>query len=257
MVAKNYMRKIICYLCGGFAAFNLMVIFPAFMSGAPADWIGWRFLFVLIFGSICFFLAKKKTKTEEPIIVASGNKKQKDECKIQEKKKEDNVQNEQSSLFASSTTEAMSKTLFKIASEAISEVIETSGGLNQRGLCEAIMFNSSIILNDPIFKQKSYYKTVSDDYLILLYYLTKRQRTDLEKNELIDFINDRLEFYSAEYDKLVGENQYTPTWVYSTFYITPLEDEPKPCLDVLQVMTFQVGLTRMACKVHELLLNKM
>ena len=60
-----------------------------------------------------------------------------------------------------------------------------------------------------------------------------------------------MEFYSSEYNKLRNEKQYSPMWVYSTFYLAPLEDDPKPCLDILQVMTFQVGLIRMAYKVHE------
>ena len=156
-----------------------------------------------------------------------------------------------SSLFTSPESEKKAKELFKIASDAILEIINVSGSLNKKGLCEAIMFNSNIILNDPVLQQKSFYEATSNDYLMLLYFLIQQQRTDIKGERLINFINERMEFYSSEYNKLRNEKQYSPMWVYSTFYLAPLEDDPKPCLDILQVMTFQVGLIRMTYKVHE------
>lgn len=143
------------------------------------------------------------------------------------------------------------KKLFKIATDSISEVIEVSGKLSRKGICEAIMFNSNIILNDAVLKLSPCYDAVSDDYLVMLYCLIREQRTDLNDNELVDFINERMEFYSKEYENILKKDRYTPMWVYSTFHVAPLEDEPKPCLDILQVMTFQCGLIRMACRVHE------
>lgn len=247
------MKKIICYLCGGFAAFNLIVIFPALMSGAPVNWIGERLLCVLIFGGICFFLWKKKNgKTDKPIMTVYGNKKEINSTKVNEvSPKGDMEDSKQDSLFSSPATEVMAKKLFTIASDSISEIIAASGKLDKKGLCEAIMFNSNIILNDPVLQQKSFYEATSNDYLMLLYFLIQQQRTDIKGERLINFINERMEFYSSEYNKLRNEKQYSPMWVYSTFYLAPLEDDPKPCLDILQVMTFQVGLIRMAYKVHE------
>lgn len=143
--------------------------------------------------------------------------------------------------------------LFKIAADSISEVIEVSGKLSKKGICEAMMFNSNIILNDAVLRLSPSFGTISDDYLVLLYYLVREHRKDLNVDELVDFINERMGFYSKEYENLLKKDRYTPMWVYSTFYLAPLEDEPKPYLDMLQIMTFQVGLIRMACKVHELL----
>lgn len=141
--------------------------------------------------------------------------------------------------------------LFKIAADYISEVIEMSGKLSKKGICEAMMFNSNIILNDAVLRLRPNYSTISDNYLVLLYYLVREQRKDLNDDELVDFINERMGFYSKEYENLLQKDCYTPIWVYSTFYVAPLEDEPKPCLDILRVMTFQRGLIRMACRVHE------
>ena len=158
------------------------------------------------------------------------------------------------SLLSLPTTEEMAKYFFLIATNAVSEIISVSGRLNKRGICEAIIFNTNIILNNTALKQKSYYKAVSDEYLFMLYLLVQQQRTDLSQEELINFINKRMEFYSSQYNKLLDkEKQYAPILVYSNFYLTPLENKPKMCLDVLQVMTFQVGLIRMVCKVYELL----
>lgn len=251
---KGSMKKVICYLCGGFAAFNLLVIFPALMSGAPANWLSERVICVLIFGGICFLFGKKKEKKSDTSVmtIPENKKSEVNSIKVNENKSKENIGN-QHSLFSSPTNEIIAKKLFKIASNAIEEIISVSGKLNEKGLCEAIMFNFNIILNDPVLHQKLSYKAISDDCLVLLYFLIKQQRTDLEKEELTNFINERLDFYSSEYNKLVNEKQYTPQWVYSTFYLFPLEDEPKPYLDILQVMTFQVGLIRMACKIHELL----
>lgn len=247
------MKKIICFLFGGFAVFNMLVIFPALMSNAPAGWITERIICAIIFGGISYLLARKrKTQQEESTMVAYANEKQenKDAAEEVEKLKE---KSKEESLFSSPESEAKAKSLFKIASDSISEIINVSGSLSKKGLCEAIIFNSNIILNDPVFKQKSYCKIVSDEYLILLYFLIREQKGDLNEDKLASFINERLEFYSSEYNKLVNDKQYSSMYCYSTFYITPLEDEPKPSLDVLKVMTFQVGLIRMACKVHELL----
>ena len=74
------MKKFICYLCGGIAAFNLIVIFPALMSGASASWAGERFLYGLIFGALCFIffiINKEKGKIETPITTVNGNKNKK------------------------------------------------------------------------------------------------------------------------------------------------------------------------------------
>lgn len=257
------MKKFICYLCGGIAAFNLIVIFPALMSGASASWAGERFLYGLIFGVLCFIFSinkKEKGKIETPIMTVNGNKKQETNSIITQNRLKTNREDDKHNpLEFSPATDVIAKYLFKIASSAIQEIINASGRLNEKGLCEAIMFNSNIILNDPILHQKPFYKAVSEDYLLLLYHLIQQYRTDLKDEELANFINERMEFYFSEYNKLVNEKQATPMWVYSIFYLAPLEDEPKPCLDNLQVMTFQVGLIRMACTVHELLdklLNK-
>lgn len=247
------MKKIICYLCGGFAIFNLIVIFPALMSGAPASWIGGRAISIFIFGGICYLLVQKKTTTlEKPIIIESVNKKE--ENTIAQNNNEQNCRQE--SLFTSSATESIAKELFKIATDSITEIIETSGPLNKKGICEAIIFNTNIILNDAVFKQMNYYDNVSKDYLVLLFFLIKEQRNNFGKKELINFINERMKFYSSEYNKLINERQHSAMWVYSTFYLAPLEDEPKPYLDILQVMTFQIGLIRMSVKVNEFLEQK-
>lgn len=247
------MKKFICYLCGGFAAFNLMAIFPALMSGAPANWVGERIFCVLIFGGICFFLCrKKKENSDKPVMTIYGSRKEINSTQVNDIKPKENIEeSKKSSLFSSPATENMAKELFKIASDSISEIINISGKLNEKGLCEAIIFNSCIILNDPILQKKPFYEATSNDYLILLWFLIQQQRKDLKEEKLMNFINERIEFYSSEYNKLRNEEQYSPIWVYSTFYLAPLEDEPKPCLDILQVMTFQVGLIRMSCKVHE------
>lgn len=253
------MKKLVCYLCGGFAVLNLLVIFPALMNGARANWIGGRVLCVLFFGGICYLLLKKKNKqSDKPITTVYEDKKENNGIKVGENNSKERMKDDKKgSLFSSSATEGAAKELFKIASGSTSEIIATSGKLDKKGLCEAIMFNSNIILNDPVLQQKSFYEAISNDYLMLLYFLIQQQRGDLKGERLINFISERMEFYSSEYNKLRNEKQYSPIWVYSTFYLAPLEDEPKPCLDILQVMTFQVGLIRMAVRVHELLDNNL
>jgi hypothetical protein len=83
--------------------------------------------------------------------------------------------------------------------------------------------------------------------------LIRKERPDLDTKGLSEFLDGRLNFYAKEYNKLLGENQYSPMWVYSTFYLAPLEDEPKLSLDPLELIIFHTGLIKMANKVHELL----
>lgn len=250
------MKKIIQYLSGGFALFNLFVILPALMSGAPANWIVERIICTIVFGGICFFLGKKNNnKSNQPIRTIYGNKNEGIKSTNTNNKFYENMESREQSSLLSSTTEEIAKKLFNIAANSISEVTSVSGSLDKKGLCEAIIFNSNIVLNDPTLKQKASYNTISDYYLILLYFLIKQQRTDLSRDKLINFINARMEFYSSEYNKLIGGGQYTPIWIYSTFYFNPLADEPKLCTDIMQVMVFQIGLIGMISKTHELLDN--
>lgn len=163
---------------------------------------------------------------------------------------------DEQTLQSSTTQEVIAKELFAIASSSVSEIMKVSGILSQKGLCEVVMFNSSIILNDMTFKGKPYYDAVSGNYLGMLLALIETQRRDLDENELMTFINKRIKSYSDEYDKLTTDGQYVPIWVYSTFYLAPLEGKVKPNIDILQVMSFQIGLIRMATKVHDLLVEK-
>ena len=124
---------------------------------------------------------KKMEKVDKPIMTVYGNKKEINSTKVNEvNPKGDMEDSKQDSLFSSPATEDIAKKLFKIASDSISEIIAVSGKLDKRGLCEAIMFNSNIILNDPVLQQKSFYEATSNDYLTLLYFLIQQQRTGLK-----------------------------------------------------------------------------
>lgn len=156
-------------------------------------------------------------------------------------------------LFESPELEKQAKSLFLVASDAVSELISYSGKLEKRGICEAIMFNSNLILNEPKLRLKHNFSDIEDGYLTLLFFLIQRERPEKTTEELFSFIDERLSFYSEEYNKLMNKDKYLPMWVYSTFYLVPLEDEPKPCLDVFEILSFQLGLFAMVEKVKELL----
>lgn len=157
------------------------------------------------------------------------------------------------SVFESPKSESQAKALFSIASDAISELISVSGKLDRKGICEAIMFNSNLILNHPNLNLKHNSENIQNDYLVLLLFLIKKEKPQKSTEELVSFINERLDFYFDEYNKLISENRYSPMWVYSTFYLAPLEEEPKPCIDAFKIMSFQIGLIAMVKKVNELL----
>lgn len=157
------------------------------------------------------------------------------------------------SVFESPKSENQAKALFLIASDAISELINVSGKLDRKGICEAIIFNSNLILNHPSLSLKYNSESIQNDYLVLLLFLIKKEKPQKSMEELLSFVNERLDFYFDEYNKLISEDRHSPMWVYSTFYLAPLEDEPKPCIDVFKIMSFQLGLIAMTKKVNELL----
>lgn len=156
-------------------------------------------------------------------------------------------------VFESTKSESQAKTLLLIASNSISELINYSGKLERKGICEAIMFNSNLILNHPNLNQKHNSQGIQDDYLVLLLSLIKKEKPEKNTDELLSFIQERLDFYLNEYNKLVNEDKYTPMWVYSTFYLAPLEEEPKACMDIFKIMSFQLGLIAMLKKLNNLL----
>jgi hypothetical protein len=242
--------KVLSFLFGGFAVFNLLTALPAMFSGAPAGWIFERIICGIIFGAVSYFLARKAKNNQAKKTNTNNSDSQKSVANNSEDR---NTNNSQQQLFTSQKTEDIAKKIFLVASNSISEVIEESGALTKKGICEAILFNTTIILNDKLFNLKTDCQSIKDDYLILLLLLIRKERPDLDTKGLSEFLDGRLNFYAKEYNKLLGENQYSPMWVYSTFYLAPLEDEPKLSLDPLELIIFHTGLIKMANKVHELL----
>ena len=153
-------------------------------------------------------------------------------------------------VFESPKSESQAKALFSIATNAISELISYSGRLESKGICEAIMFNSNLILNHPNLTLRHNFQSIQNDYLVLLLFLLKKERPKKSIEDLLSFIQERLDFYFDEYNKLLHEDKYSPMWVYSTFYLAPLEEEPKPCVDVFKIMSFQLGLVAMLNKLN-------
>lgn len=250
------MRKIICYVSGVFAILNFIVIFPALMDNAPAYWIKGRIFCAIVFGGLCYFLAKKKHSNKENTNVANTKIQESKIISVNIESQKVDEQDAEESEFISSSTEQMAKDLLVIASNAISEIINISGKLTRKGLAEAILFNSYRILNDPLLQKQSYYDALSDDYLLLLYFFIKDHKPDLDSAGVLLFIQNRLNFYAGEFHKMTTDKNYSSLWIYSAFYHTPMEDKIAPKPDVAATILFQVGLIKMTHRITEVLHNK-
>ena len=157
------------------------------------------------------------------------------------------------SIFNSPQSEQDAKDLFLVASNSISALIESYKPLSKQGLCEAMMFNTNLVLGkgapNPVMQRD--WEHIEDGYFTLLIYMIQQQRPDKSEEELVSLINERLQFYTDEYNKLMSESTYTPMWVYSTFYLGPLQDEPIASVDILEILSFQMGLYKMISEVEK------
>lgn len=149
--------------------------------------------------------------------------------------------------FNSPETEKQAKDLLIIASNGAKLLGESYKELSRKSFCEVILFASTLILGNTRLNENPNFKSLEEDYFLLLYFLLKKEILYKSSNELFDLINDRLYFYHEEYGELVKKNiYYTPLFIYNRFYKYPLGDESvNNASDVVEVILFNAALLKM------------
>lgn len=117
--------------------------------------------------------------------------------------------------------------------------------LTDEGKFEVILFNSLSVLNHYQSEYPEKYSEIEEEYFKSLFNQADTFNLHFDTEELADFINSRLRFYSGEVDKLYDGGQYMPAKIYNAFYENPLCNEPEVSMDLVQVMSFYAALTDM------------
>jgi len=158
----------------------------------------------------------------------------------------------------SKKSETLAKKLLEVAGNAIGILKQSYPmDISRKGFCEILLFNTNLILNIARKKNHANWQNVEDRYLELLYHLVKIELPNKTINEVEGFVNERLSFYTCEYVKISTDKNYSPMFLYSNFYLTPLsEEEPIGSSDMLQILRFHTGLITMTDWIYKQLKNK-
>jgi hypothetical protein len=140
--------------------------------------------------------------------------------------------------------------LFFVAKGGIVE-LKRYRDLNNEGKFEVILFNSVIVLNYYQRKYPKQYSEIEEEYFKSLFNEVNNFKLSFANDEIMDFINARLRFYTNEINLLQRDGLYMPAKIYNAFYENPFIKEPEVSMDIMEVMTFYEGLTNMMKWVHE------
>lgn len=143
-----------------------------------------------------------------------------------------------------------SEKLFLTTKNGIVELIKTYKDLSDEGKFEVILFNSLIVLRVYRENHPAKYSSIEEGFYKLIFNQAKTYGIGLTPEQLLDFINDRFLFYSQELEKIYSGN-YTAGKTYGAFYLSPLANDPEPSFDLMELLSFFVGLTTMIKWVHD------
>lgn len=126
--------------------------------------------------------------------------------------------------------------------------------LSNKGRLEVIIYNGLLLLRKFNQKYPERYSSTENGFFSCLLALFHEYGVETKDEELIDFINSRLLFYSDQIESIyyTDEDQgYLPSKIYSAFYLNPLSHSIKASNDILEVMKFFGVLSSMMKLVEE------
>jgi len=139
--------------------------------------------------------------------------------------------------------------LFSLAIKSI-DLMDNYKKLSKVGRFEALLFNTSIVLNTYRSNRPITYSLVQDGYFDKLnsYILTNRINADIE--DLSEYINNRFVFYAEELNNISTPN-YIPGKVFNAFYGEPFCKEPEFNFDLPNMILFGFKLKEMGTFVNK------
>ena len=123
-----------------------------------------------------------------------------------------------------STNNELENKLFSIAKEGVAMIGSSFKNLSEGGYAEALIYCSSILV-DLGTEHKS---TINLDILEDRYFLLLHDEVLCHSNvdDVVEYINKRIEFYNEQEMKLRLSSHFTPMFIYNAFYMNPGCDNP-------------------------------
>ena len=150
------------------------------------------------------------------------------------------------SIMAKESTSLLQK-LLTIAKESADLLKEMSKELPAKGLYEAMIFSSQLILRSSDFNRLKDSEVLHKDYITLLSQILQVAcLPKMTTKELVDFVLERLDFYQKEWDKMRNNKSYSAMAVYSSFYLTPLTGKKELDGEFMDVLLLQSRLYNIA-----------
>lgn len=114
--------------------------------------------------------------------------------------------------------------LFSIAKEGVSMIESSFKTLPKGGYAEALIYCSSILVDLGTEHNNSIDLEIFEDRYFLL--LHDEILCHSSVDNVIEYINNRVEFYNEQEMKLSSSSNFTPMFIYNAFYMNPGCDSP-------------------------------
>lgn len=135
--------------------------------------------------------------------------------------------------------------LFLIAKEGIIEICNKYKSLSEKGKLEVAIFNVINILNVYSEMKPTKLEHTAEEVHMELIKFAKKINTGFSEQSLIDFINQRFDFYEEEIELYLNQGGYIPAKIYTAFYLTPLLMTINPNFDLSEMVNFSKGFVSM------------
>ena len=114
--------------------------------------------------------------------------------------------------------------LFNIAKQGVSMIESSFKVLPEGGYAEALIYCSSILVDLGTEHKNSIDLDIFEDRYFLLLHDEVLRHSNVDN--VIEYINNRVEFYNEQEIKLRSSSYFTPMFIYNTFYMNPGCDSP-------------------------------
>lgn len=123
--------------------------------------------------------------------------------------------------------------------------------LSDAGTFEVIIFNSVSVLEAYCYMHPDKFESTKKDFFNVLFNKAKIVLKTSDTKSVLNFLNSRIKFYSAEIKYIYEGGGFIPGKLYTTFYISPLISEPESNNNLGEILMFHRGLTIMMKWVQE------
>jgi len=147
--------------------------------------------------------------------------------------------------FNSTNSMDNAKELVSIVIEGIRNLESNYKKLSENGFLEVFLFNTQFVLNSKCLINSNQRLDIGRDYFLIFFSSLKKQMPNASEEEIHSFNNNRLIFYTKEWEKTRKDSNYMGGLmsIYYNFYIKPLhEGEPISADDIMEVLVFTEAL---------------